>query len=179
MQSKPKGKRLLPRTNICVCCVTSSATPEALPASVETIAASLGFNPAERRRLSGGEIVAINLPETNAKMLSQTVAMVMPASIEQIVVQLRRGNILETDRDVIAFGRIEPENIDQSLKFALYTAGDSEEINLLRNSKFDSFNLSAAEIATLNPPDDPRRTPSPKFIVKFSLHLPKPISTLD
>lgn len=130
-------------------CDASAVAAEAFPESVESVADTLGFSPAERWNLYRGEIVAVDLPETSEKMLAQTVAMVIPASIDQVAVRLLRGNILETDQDVIAYGRIDPARIEESLKQAILTARDSEEISLLQDGEFDEFNLSSTEIAEL------------------------------
>jgi hypothetical protein len=133
---------------LCAISVNTTAA-ETLPDSVESVAEALGFTPDERWRLYQGEIVAVDLPETSDKMLAQVVAMVIPASIDEIAVRLLRGNILETERDVIAFGRIDPAHIAASLENALFTAGDAEEVKMLQNGEFDEFNLSSSEIAML------------------------------
>ncbi|MGR8934960.1 MAG: hypothetical protein ACU837_11320 [Gammaproteobacteria bacterium] len=136
---------------IAVCCVSAAAA--VFPTSVENIAAALGFSPAEKGRLYRGEIVAADLPETSDKMLAQTVAMVVPTGIDQITARLLHGNILETDRDVIAYGRIDPAHIEASLKYAVFTSADRDEISRLQNGKFDAFNLSSTEIAHLRSAD--------------------------
>ncbi len=131
-----------------ICCAASRAA-EALPDSVASIAAKLGYSLSETESLSKGEIMAVDLPETSDKMLAQMVAAVIPEGIEKISARLLGGNLLETDKDVIAFGRIDPAHIEESLKNALFTQADAEEISMLQNAKFENFNLSSSEIAEL------------------------------
>ncbi|MDD5276880.1 MAG: hypothetical protein PHR16_12460 [Methylovulum sp.] len=134
---------------ISILCPITAVAAEVLPDSVESIATTLGFSPSERWRLYQGEIVAVDLPETSDKMLAQMVAMVIPTGIDKVATRLLGGNILETDKDVIAFGRIDPAHIEESLKGALFTKADSDEISRLQNAEFADFNLSSSEIAEL------------------------------
>ena len=120
---------------------------ETLPDTVEVIAAELGFTAAERWQLYQGNIVVTDLPELSEKMLAQAVAVVLPAGIDNVAKRLLSGNIIETDRDVIAFGRIDPKRIEASFAGVLFGRDDAEEIEMLQDGQYDQFNLSTSEIA--------------------------------
>ncbi|MCK9606941.1 MAG: hypothetical protein M0R33_10910 [Methylomonas sp.] len=129
-----------------VCLSTQSLALDADIHTVENIATELGFTPSQRWSLYQGKIVATDLPEPSANMLAQVVALVLPVGVEALDKRLQGGHILETPRDVIAFGVIDPKNPLASFASVPFFA---DELESLQDGEYDGFNLSAEEITTL------------------------------
>ena len=129
-----------------ICVSTQVLALDAEFHTVENIATELGFSPVQRWSLYQGDIVTTDLPEPSANMLAQVVALVLPDSVEAVGKRLQGGHILETPRDVIAFGVIDPKNPLASLANVPLFAGELES---LQDDEYEDFNLSSEEITAL------------------------------
>lgn len=114
------------------------------------IAASLGFNQKDQKKLLSGAIITADLPETTDKMLAESFAIYAPMYTYKIADLVLSERVFEADANVLASGRIDPLKIDASLSKAKFTAVDADELKQLKNfTGGDTFNLSSKEIALL------------------------------
>ena len=118
------------------------------PLSAREIAAAVGFDEADKKKVVAGDVAAADLPETTDKMLAQAVAVLLPANADEIVERLRSLKLFETDEAVIGFGAIDPANPEAGLAKAAFADNEAKEAaKFLKASPGSEFNLSAEEFA--------------------------------
>lgn len=134
---------------------------------LSNIANSLGFKPEDEQKLLAGDIITANLPETTDKMLAQSFAIYAPIYTYKIADLVLSERVFEGDSQVLASGRIDPNNIAKSLAKAQFNAKETSELDSLK--KFtggNDFNLSSAEVAQLTAAVNAGKT-KPKALSKL------------
>jgi hypothetical protein len=126
--------------------LTGSEAAPAEPLSADALAAALGFGPAEQARLRAGEIVSAEIGETTEKQLAVALALMVPATPEDVHARIAEGATLEANTSIRAFGEIDPATVDETA-FAGIVLDDGEVRRLLEVAPGSTFNLSSAEIA--------------------------------
>jgi len=111
----------------------------------------LGYNETDIRELLKGEIVSGWLPAGAENELAVSVAMLMPASLEEVFDLLRGSKMLEIDPRTVNFYDLGTKAVN---KYAFagveFAAGEVEEVaRLLRVEPGSVFNLSTSEISRL------------------------------
>jgi hypothetical protein len=127
------------------------ALPEIYPAdaaepiSAKEIADAMGLSANDQAKLLAGEIVSSEIEETTEKQLAVALALKVPATIDDIARSVSEGTTLEANKQIQAYGRIDPAQIDQGL--AGVTLEEDEVAKLLAVKPGSTFNLSSDEIA--------------------------------
>jgi hypothetical protein len=110
----------------------------------------LGFTPQEREDLLQGRIVSHKVKELSDKELAITMAVLVPASLADLLDFARSGKVLEMDRDILAHGTLGADATGdvettafQGVGFAPSEA--SEARALLDSEPGARFNLSQSE----------------------------------
>lgn len=108
----------------------------------------LGFDEADFRKLLSGMIVSGDLKESSEKELAVTIAMLLPAPLEQVVDLIWSGSTLEITRDILDFSYISDSSpVENSFAGIGLQPDEVEEVSkLLRVRPGLTFNMSKAEI---------------------------------
>jgi len=111
----------------------------------------LGFTPDEQNALRRGEIVSHVVKELSDKELAITMAVLVPASIPELLEIARSGKELEINRDILSHGAIEADasgEVDpKAFERVGYTPSEADEVRRLFEAEPGSgFNLSQAEL---------------------------------
>jgi hypothetical protein len=108
----------------------------------------LGLGEADFRKLLSGEIVSGDLEESSEKELAVTIAMLLPAPLEQVVDLIWSGSTLEITRDILDFSYISDSSpVENSFAGIGLQPDEVEEVSkLLRVRPGLTFNMSKAEI---------------------------------
>lgn len=112
--------------------------------TAEEVFARLGFTAAEQEKLRAGDIVAHAFEELSDKELAITMAVLVPASLSDLLDLARSGDGLGINRDVLAFQTITGDDSFRAIGFD--DAEGSEIRKLLQARPESDFNLSADEV---------------------------------
>jgi hypothetical protein len=111
---------------------------------------NFGIDAAQIAQLERGEIVDYEVSETSHKELAIGVAMILPATLPQIVNYIKLGNLTATESDIIATGSLTNNaDINSFKKFAFTDKQIDEAKSFLNAEPGDKFNLSELEIDSL------------------------------
>jgi hypothetical protein len=122
----------------------------AKPSTVEEIAAAIDWSGEEQRKVLAGYVVASDLPETTESILAQAVAVILPEPPSDLRSFGIDGQSYNVDPDILGFGKIDLDNIEESLTAAKFTESDADEVDELRSAEPGSgFNLSTEEFSTI------------------------------
>jgi hypothetical protein len=114
--------------------------------SAESIAAAMGLGAQDQAKLRAGEIVSSEIQETDEKQLAVALALMVPATLEDVAASVAEGTTLEANTAIKAHGSIDPTQVGEAA-FAGITL-DADEVNrLLEVEPGSDFNLSSEEIA--------------------------------
>jgi hypothetical protein len=116
------------------------------PVSAQTIAAAMGFSAKDRARLQAGEILSSEIEETDEKQLAVALALMVPATLEDVAASVAQGTTLEANKAIKAYGEIDPAQVGEAA-FAGITLDAGEVKRLLEVEPGSELNLSADEIA--------------------------------
>jgi hypothetical protein len=107
----------------------------------------LGFTAEEREELRRGETVSHAVKELSDKELAITMAVMVPAPVEDLLEFARSGKELEINRDVLSYGVLGAGDADATtLQDAGFTPSEAGEVRALYEAEPGSkFNLSQAE----------------------------------
>ena len=114
--------------------------------SADTIAAAIGLGAAEQARLRAGEIVSVEIEETDEKQLAVALALMVPATLEDVAASVREGTTIEANAAIKAHGQIDPAQVGEA-SFAGITLDAGEVRRLLEVEPGSELNLSSEEIA--------------------------------
>jgi hypothetical protein len=116
--------------------------------SADKIFQVLGFSEEEREGLQRGEIVSHDVKELSDKELAITMAVLVPASLADLLDFARSGKELEINRDILSHGLLGDGEIDASaFQDAGFTASEAHEVrNLFEVEPGSKFNLSQPEL---------------------------------
>lgn len=118
--------------------------------SNQEMASAIGFTEEDTKKVLAGQVVSADLPETTDSMLAQAIAAFVPHPPSEMAPKVLEGQTYSVDSNIVAFGKIDLQDIEGSLAKAAFTASESEEIEKLRNAKPGSdFNLSTEEFAAV------------------------------
>ncbi len=126
--------------------MTSAAPVAAQTLSAEQIAKAMGLSAEEQAKLKAGEIVSTEITELTEKQLAVALALMVPASLDQIADSVLEGTTLSTNKAIQAYGEIDPAQVSEAA-FAAITLDADEVEKLLEVEPGSDFNLSADEIA--------------------------------
>ena len=118
----------------------------AQPVSADAIAEAMGFGADEEARLRAGEIVSAEIEETDEKQLAVALALMVPATLEDVAASVRAGTTIEANTAIRAHGEIDPAQAGEAA-FAGITLDADEVKRLLEVEPGSDLNLSAEEIA--------------------------------
>lgn len=112
--------------------------------------ADFGFDAKQRHAIEAGQIVAIDAKATLDNELSGAVAMRLPLPAADVAQRLRRGLVVLADPRSTAYAALDDGKDDAAWAGVRFTeAEQAEVVRLSRVEPGDTFNLSAAEIATI------------------------------
>lgn len=108
----------------------------------------LRLNDADRTRVLRGEIVGRDMLEDNEKELAVTVVTVISAPLPRVVEEVRKGELLHADQEVIDFRLFGPEALLEEVFHGIgYASGEEKEVReLLAATAGSTFNLSPEEL---------------------------------
>lgn len=115
------------------------------PISAQAIADALGFSAEQNAKLQAGEIVSSEIEESTEKQLAVALALKVPATLDDVAKSVTGGTTLEANKQIQAYGRIDPAKIEEGL--AGITLEKGEVTKLLAVEPGSTFNLSTDEIA--------------------------------
>ncbi len=119
--------------------VAQSVTPDQVFA--------LGFDAKQKGAFDKGEVISTGYKELSDKELALFMAVIVPAPMEEVVKFSRSGGSLNTNKDVLAHGTLESDDIKGFLAAISYEGAEVAEIDkLLAVNPGSDFNLSAAEM---------------------------------
>ncbi len=101
------------------------------------------------KKLEQGQILSVNLPELegSGKGLAVGFAMVIPHGVDDCSQQFSGPEMFRVDPNMLAFGRIDPQDVGGSLRAVEYSAEEAKEARvLLQAGPGSELNLSLAEI---------------------------------
>lgn len=118
--------------------------------SPEQALQNFGIAASQIPQLESGQIVSYDVTETSQKELGIGVAMIIPVPLPKIVDYIKRGNLSQTEGDILATGLL-PANADAgSFKKLGFTGKQIDEAKaFLHADAGDEFNLSKEELNTL------------------------------
>src|SRR5213594_3330456 len=128
-----------------------SADAPAQPApSADRLFRYLGFTAAEQEGLRRGEIVSHAVKELSDKELAITMAMLVPASLPQLLDFARSGKEIEINRDILSHGTLSAGaagDVDTvAFRDAVFAPSESDEVrDLFEVEPGPRFNLSQPE----------------------------------
>lgn len=109
-----------------------------------------GIDATQIAQLERGEIVDYGVSETGQKELAVGLAMILPATMPQIIEYIKSGNLTTTESDVIATGPLtDNADINSFKKFAFTGKQLDEAKSFLNAEPGDKFNLSESELTSL------------------------------
>ena len=119
--------------------------------SADGLCQALGFTSEERNALRQGEIVSHTIPELSDKELAITMAMLVPASLTDLLDFARSGKELEINRDILAHGLLGDgaagEFNTQAFRDVGFAPSEANEIrDLFEVGAGSRFNLSRSEL---------------------------------
>ena len=128
-----------------------AAGPAQPPATAVKLCQALGFSAEEQERLQRGEIVSHEVKELSDKELAITVAMLVPAALEDLLDFARSGKELEINRDILAHGLLGDGAAGFGSATVFRNAGflpsEGSEVHDLFDAQPGSrFNLSQSEL---------------------------------
>lgn len=129
------------------CCLPVSAHEALTP---QQVLHNSGIDAAQIAQLERGEIVDYDVSETGPKELAVGLAMILPATMPQIVEYIKSGNLTTTESDVIATGPLDGNaDVNSFKKFAFTEKQLDEAQSFLNAEPGDKFNLSEPELDSL------------------------------
>jgi hypothetical protein len=134
---------------ILIATLASAGDPAPVTPS-DKIFQSLGFTAEEREELRRGEIVSHAVKELSDKELAITMAVMVPAPVEDLLKYARSGKELEINRDILSYGVLGAGAAGDAdataLQGAGFTPSEMGEVRALFEAEPGSkFNLSQAE----------------------------------
>jgi hypothetical protein len=122
-----------------------SPAAAAEPLTAEAIAAAMGLSAQDQARLRAGEIVSAEIESTTEKQLAVALALMVPATLEDVAASVAAGTTLDANTAIRAHGEIHPQQVGEAA-FAGITLDAGEVRRLLEVGPGSTFNLSSAEI---------------------------------
>ena len=108
---------------------------------------ALGFDADQKGAFEKGEIISTGYKELSDKELALFMAVLVPAPMEKVMEFSRSGENLKVNKDLLAHGTLEGDDIQGFLAGVKYEGAEVAEIDKLLAVKPGSeFNLSAAEM---------------------------------
>ena len=108
---------------------------------------ALGFDADQKGAFEKGEIISTGYKELSDKELALFIAVMVPAPMEKMMEFSRSGQNLKVNKDLLAHGTLEGDDIKGFLAGVKYETAEVAEIDkLLAVEPGSTFNLSAAEM---------------------------------
>ncbi len=107
------------------------------------------FSREDVEKLEKGEVLSVDLPEleSSGKTLAVGLAMVVPHGVDDCSEQFAGPEMFRVDPNMLAFGRIDREDVEGSLRSVAFSADEKEEAEeFLQAGPGSDFNLSQADI---------------------------------
>jgi hypothetical protein len=125
----------------------SIAAAEPVP-TFDDVMTYLRFDAGERARVMKGEIVGKDFRENDEKEISVAVVTRIAAPLPKLAEEIRKGELLRADQEVLGFGASRPgTSLEETFRAAGYTPEEGQEVRrLLAASSGSTFNLSAEEL---------------------------------
>lgn len=142
---------MLMTCTILLASVVSGAGPAQPAASAEKLFQTLGFTAKEQEGLRRGEIVSHGVKELSDKELAITMAVLVPASLTNLLEYARSGKAIEINREVLSHGELgaggSGNDDTKAFQEAGFTLSESDEVHdLFEVEPGSKFNLSQTEL---------------------------------
>jgi hypothetical protein len=118
--------------------------------TVKEAVQAVGLSNDDIAKVKSGEVVARDMSETTASMLAQGIIALVKAPPGELAEAAIAADTYKRDPSVIAYGKIDPNNIEASFAEAVFTEKEADEVKRLRDASPGSdFNLSSDEFKAL------------------------------
>ena len=130
--------------------VALATAQDSSPPTVEEVMSGLGYTDQDRAALQSGRIVATDVERTRDDELIASVAVFLPASVEDLLAGVRSGDGLRADLGAPSVGLLGSEFNAADWQGLAYSDSERDEATKLLGFKGGSdFNLAEDEIAAL------------------------------
>jgi len=136
-------------TALALAIASSAPAPSAAPVpTFDDLMAYLHFDGGERARVVQGEIVGKDFRESDDKEISIAVVALFDAPLPRLVGEIRKGELLRADREVLDFRLFPPGTPpEEAFQTVGYSSEEAKEIrHLLGAAPGSTFNLSTGEL---------------------------------